>query len=281
MQVNTKPIQAPQAAIKIQTLGSFDVVIDNESVKRWRAGKARNLLQFLLLRPGRVVPRDVLYETLWPNLGVPRSSLKVAVHTLRNILNSTGADEGSSKLQIVTYECGYSLETENVWMDFQEFESMMRLAQDENATPTPAESLSLYRAAVELYRGDFLPGESMLWAESHREWLRSLALCAWQRLTAAAVRENDATGVLSLCRKILEAEPFHEETYRTLIYHHGRLGQLRQADRWYKLCVARFAAELQVTPSEATRWLYMRAIRGELLPRPGQGRGLQSALRPS
>ncbi|SES03405.1 Transcriptional regulatory protein, C terminal [Streptomyces sp. yr375] len=255
----------PEYAVEIRTLGRFDVVVGGRPVTRWRAGRARHLLQYLLLHPDCVISRDILFEALWPDLSAPRSSLKVAVHTLRNILASEGAaatGRNPSGLRILTHEYGYSIEAKNVWVDFQEFDSLILGAQTGTLdAPGPIAQL---QDAVELYQGDFLPGMTMPWVEPQREWLRSLALSALDRLVEAAERTCDDFQVLHFCRKVLKIEPLHEKTYRTLIALHGRLGQFSQADRWYKLCASHLREAVGVGPAEATRAMYSRAVSGEL-----------------
>ncbi|MFF1297246.1 MULTISPECIES: BTAD domain-containing putative transcriptional regulator [unclassified Streptomyces] len=258
-------IAQPEYAVEIRTLGRFDVVVGGRLVTRWRAGRARHLLQYLLLHPGCVISRDVLFEELWPDLSAPRSSLKVAVHTLRNILASEGAavtGRNPSGLRILTHEYGYSIETKNVWVDFQEFDSLVLGAQ--SGTVDAPRSTAQLQAAVELYQGDFLPGMTMPWVEPQREWLRSLALSALDRLLETAEGTYDDLQILHFCRKVLQIEPLHEKTYRTLIALHGRLGQFSQADRWYKLCASRLREAVGVGPAEETRLMYSRAVSGEL-----------------
>ncbi|SCL27377.1 Transcriptional regulatory protein, C terminal [Micromonospora pallida] len=264
--------------VEVRTFGKFEVFIKGRRVTRWRAGKARNLLQYLLLRPGRVVPRDVLFEALWPALDPPRGSLKVAVHTLRSILADSGAaataGKNGSGISILTQECGYSIETTDVWVDFQEFGALILQAQDEQANGAQEDSLAKLRAAVALYQGDFLPGVTMPWAEPQREWLRSLALSALNRLVVAATEADDTLQVLNYCHKILEIDSLHEETYRTLIQLHGQLGQLGQAHRWYKLCSSRLREVVGIGPNEATRTVYREAVSGGLVTVTQQSRRL-------
>ncbi|MFG1610404.1 BTAD domain-containing putative transcriptional regulator [Actinoplanes sp. NPDC049265] len=244
-------------------------------MNRWRAGKARNLLQYLLLRPGRVVPRDVLFEALWPELDAPHGSLKVAVHMLRNILADVNAAAGTahSGITILTQECGYSLETSDVWVDFQEFGSMILPPPDDQPPLEPRDQAAKLRGAIELYQGDFLPGVTMPWAEPQREWLRSLALSALHRLVAVAVEEGDDLQVLDYCHKLLDIDSLHEETYRTLIGLYGQLGQLGQAHRWYQLCASRLRDVVGIGPSEATRVIYRKAVSGELFGMAQSGSG--------
>jgi two-component SAPR family response regulator len=256
--------------IKVRTLGRFDVTVDGDEVTRWRAGKARNLLQYLLLNPGRIIPRDALFEALWPGLDAPRSSLKVAIHTLRSILVSEGVAatrQTPSGVRIVTHEYGYSMELKGVWVDFQEFDSLIRRSQSNSECDLVDESAAMLRAAVDLYQGDFLPGATMPWVEPQREWLRSIALAALHRLVQVSARQNDRLQLLQHCKKILEIEPTHEQTYRTIIRLHGELGEHVQADRWFRICTTQLREQLGVDPDEETRMTHGRAVRGELVGR--------------
>jgi DNA-binding SARP family transcriptional activator len=214
----------------------------------------------------------VLFEALWPKLDAPRGSLKVAVHMLRNILSaehSAANGKSESGIRILTHECGYSMETSNVWIDFQEFDSLIRRTQREGNNAPREQVLTSLRAAADLYQGEFLPGTTMPWAEPQREWLRSLALSALRRLVAAATQDGDDMGVVHYGCRLIEIEPLHEETYRTLIRLNGQLGQIGQADRWYKLCASRLRKEIGIGPDEETRSVYSQAVRGELVTSSG------------
>jgi two-component SAPR family response regulator len=256
----------PGYGIEIRTLGKFEVIIDGRPIVRWRAGKARDLLQYLLLSPGRVIPRDVLFEALWPELDAPRSSLNVAIHMLRKALmmKRPAAAEHASEIRIITHEHGYSIET-NAWIDFIEFDSLIRCAQQHDNLAMSEDAIADLGAATDLYHGDFLPGTTTHWAEPHREWLRSLALSALWRLATIAAQDGEDLQVIHYGRKILEIEPLHEETYRMLIGMHGKLGQISQADRWYRLCASRLQDFLGISPTDMTRSVYSRAVSGELM----------------
>jgi DNA-binding SARP family transcriptional activator len=262
-------------SVAVTMLGSFGLTIAGQPVERWRAGKARCLLQYLLMRPGRVVSRQALQQALWPESRAAQhtSSLKVAVHMLRSILTSATATIADSPdapvLRIDTHDYGYSIEVHNVWVDFLRFEKLIARAQDSGACVSQAQALKLYHEAAALYSGDFLIGLDMEWADVRREWLRSLMICALEKLAALHLERDDYIGVINSCYRLLEMEPFHEQSYRTLMTIHGRLGQPTQVDRWYRLCVSRLEGGLQVAPSEATRSVYRSSTRA--LGRPPGG----------
>jgi DNA-binding SARP family transcriptional activator len=258
--------------ISVKTFDAFQLSGNGIVVERWRAGKAKSLLQYLLMRRGRLVPRDTLYEALWPEANWSRtsSSLKVAVHMLRQILGQLSrADPGGgrprSSLELVTRDPGYVLETHDVWIDFEVFDELIdagHAAQQDDRDAT-----SLFHRAAELYQGDFLPDVHADWMVAHREWLRSRLLCALAYLTDTAMAKGDHLSVIRWCRRMLEIEPFHEDTYRALILVHAQMGQLNQVHRWHRLCTARLRDALSVSPHETTQRLYLRAIRGEFVGR--------------
>jgi DNA-binding SARP family transcriptional activator len=277
---------APSAGISIRTLGSFELAFGGQPVQRWKAGKARSLLQFLLLRPGRVVSRDVIYEALWPDAPWSResSSLKVAAHMLRNILdlNQDQQQAGSGVvLRLLTREPGYLLQAENVGVDFDSFVRLADRAYAAQRRHDRGAAASLYRQAAGLYLGDFLPHAGYDWAAAQREWLRSRLLCAITFLTETSIVHRDYTGVIRWCQRMLEVEPLHEEAYRALILVHAHLGQLGQIDRWYRLCARRLDSHLQIAPALATQRLHSRALRGEFTGRLVDPRAWQRELQPA
>ena len=58
-------------SIDVRLLGTFAVTVDGLDVPSaaWRQRRAADLVKVLALAPGRRIARDVVLETLWPNLG--------------------------------------------------------------------------------------------------------------------------------------------------------------------------------------------------------------------
>jgi len=273
-------------AISIRTFGTFELAFDGCAVERWKAGKARSLLQFLLLRPGRTVSRNVLYESLWPDASWSKdsSSLKVAAHMLRKVLESGQGQrrtENGPALRLLTRESGYLLDVDNVPVDCEIFVQLVDGAYAAQLGNDRATAATLYRQAAGLHRGDFLPDACYDWATAQREWLRSRLLCALTFLTETSILHGDHVGVIRWCQRMLEVEPFYEETYRALILVHAHLGQLAQVRRWHQLCEVRLRDHLQVAPDLATQRLYARALRGEFTGRPIDPRAWLHQLQPT
>jgi len=221
-------------------------------VKRWRGGRARSLFQYLLVNRNKLVLKERLYEVLWPHAewSPSSSSLKVAVHALRRVLEVQG---GEPELHASYQDFGYVLRVgPRVWIDFIEFEALAAKGAAAEARKDLSAAASYYQRAMSLYRGDFLVGETADWVDEQREWLRGTALRALDFLTSHALRAADEELVLEYCRSSLEIEACREEAYRMIMRIHAGRGELGQVLRWYGLCVDRLRTHLGVKPSPET-----------------------------
>ncbi|MGK4584917.1 AfsR/SARP family transcriptional regulator [Kitasatospora sp. HPMI-4] len=235
--------------------------VDGRPVERWRAGKARNLFQYLLVNRGRVVHRDRLHEILWPESAwTPRSSsVKVAMHALRRILDGGGTGMPPA-VEILHQDHGYVLHAESIWVDVEEFEAHCADGRAAELRGDHDAATRGYRAALALYGGDFLAVERADWIGEQREWNKSLALQALKYLQEEALCQEDFPSVIALCRRMLEIDIYQEQVYRTLMSVHGELGELGRVKSWYEMCARRMHDDLGVAPSELTRKVFERSL---------------------
>ncbi|WP_081655978.1 AfsR/SARP family transcriptional regulator [Amycolatopsis vancoresmycina] len=250
-------------AVAVRCFGAFEVYLAGEPVVSWSAGKARSLFQYLLVNRGRVVRREKLFETLWPAAAwsSAASSLRVAVHAVRRALEPATSGR---PVEIGNLAHGYRLTATDLWLDVDEFDSALREAHAAEARGSRARAVAWYRRAARLYTGDFLAGETGDWVVEQREYYRALALHALASLRADALRRDDHAEVVGLCRRILDIDPYQEETYQTLMVLHARRGELGQVRNWHRMCVRRLRDDLDVRPTETTRRIFARGVRGEL-----------------
>ena len=260
---------AETAAVTARCLGRFSLTLCGEPVERWRAGKTRSLFQYLLVHRGHLVQRDRLHQVLWPDARRSQnsSSLKVAMHALRQILAVPSTGGGEPVARILQQDHGYVFHADDIWVDLEQFEAYAEMGQVAEARGDYPTAVRMYRQAVELYKGDFLSGECADWIEEQREWTKATALRALDVLRDDAVAQHDFAAATGWCRRILEIDPYQEQTYQTLIYMHGCFGDLGRVKSWYELCVRRLRDDLDVEPTSGTEHLFHRAIRGELRSR--------------
>lgn len=257
------PVARGEATAVANCLGSFQFRVGGVSAIDWRSGRARSLFQYLVSHRGRAVPNDTLIHALWPEPGAvaPGSSLKVAVHGLRQALKQIGADE--SIVQVTAHNASYQLNACSLWVDVEEFERCYLLGRERQARDQPLEALGLFTRAAELYRGDFLEELSDDWLLFRREALKDQYLFVLSSLAQAAVAVGDYQSGITRCQQLLTKDRCREDAYRLLMICHGRLGQRGRARAWFQLCCQTLRGELDCEPDDETCLVYRQAISGK------------------
>jgi len=229
--------------LSVRTLGGFRVLHRGAPIPHnaWQSRKARDLLKILIARRGGPVPRDVIYELLWPEVDPARASgrLSVAISTLRSVLDQER--EFSPDRYVVSGEGVVWLRYDYVEVDI---ESFLRTANAALATV----DIAGLAAAEAAYAGDFCEeDESADWARALREEARAAYVAVARSLAQHhAARGEDETAVRYLLR-LLACEPFDESAHLMLVREFDTAGRPGDARRTYRAYVARMA-ELDVEP---------------------------------
>ncbi|MGK5636836.1 BTAD domain-containing putative transcriptional regulator [Streptomyces sp. URMC 126] len=261
-------------AVRVRFLGDFELTLNGAPVRRWRAGKARGLFQFLAIHRGQTLTRDRLYEALWPDSdrSAGDSSLKVAAHALRRVLGAHPDGTCGAGIRLSYRDFGYVLDIADLWSDVDRFQELVHAGLRSAATGDRATARDRLRSAVALYAGEFLRGESADWVIEQREYLRSLALQALEVLRVDAAEQEDFPDLIEVCRSTLGVDRHHEGAYRALMTAHGRRGEYACVRRWYELCARRLREDLAVAPSRETDQLLHALLPAPVAPAGGPTR---------
>lgn len=254
----------PESGVQVSCLGPFRFAVDGLRFDTWRSGKARSLFQYLVTHRGQAIPRDTLISALWPDASVsaPATSLKVAVHALRQTLTQVLGDTAS--LTIVSQGSCYQLNGPELWLDVEDFEYCYAQGRAHEAREETIEAIRCYARAAQLYRGDFLEDLLDDWPAFRREALKDRYLFVVGRLANAAVSVGDYQGAIVWCQQLLAQDCCREDTYRTLMLCHSRLGQRSRVRCWYDLCVRTLRCELDCDPEPETERAARLGMAGKL-----------------
>lgn len=249
--------------IHIQTLGQFSVSIGENSINNSanQAKKPWSILEYLITFRNRDITANELIELIWSDdqSSNPSGALKTLVFRSRKLLEPLGVPPHDLIIQRRgSYAWNPKYQT---IVDADEFEKLCHLAAMEGVNKE--QQLLLYRQAIELYQGDFLPKSSWEpWVVSISARYHSLYLQAVHKSIELLALADDWEEITRLCEKSIQIEPFDEDLHYSLIYALHNSGKHNLALDHYNRTIDLFYNEFSLTPSERLKDLY-KIIRDE------------------
>lgn len=211
-----RALDAPDGTrVEVRMLGCFNL---------WRAGhdvasssfggrRSRQLLQILLTGRGRLVPKDILIEALWPGRDPadPEGNLSVLASRARHAL-------GEASL-ILGRPGGYLYaDDDRTWVDAEAFAREVERGRMSLASGSATAALRAYRSALALWTGDPLM-ENMYaeWAQRFRRRFSLLYEEALEGLAKTALELGQAATALDAARQLTQRVPLSEEGHVLLM----------------------------------------------------------------
>jgi PAS domain S-box-containing protein len=256
-------VATPVPPLKIRLLGPVMVqrydgsIVAEDFQKR---AKVRALFSLLALHRSQGVRRDKLLAMFWPNIDrhAGLHNLNTTIYYLRRSLEP-GLKHGPDSLYIQNRGERYLLlGISRHWLDVELFETKLTAAHRETDNQLREK---LYRAAIALYRGDYMADldayELDCWAE--RERYRQLFLDGVRDLGDTLKEQGKEAQSIEMYRKVLAEDPCREDVARRLM----RLALERDETTKALLQYARLRKDLErrlkIKPSEKTRQLQEKA----------------------
>ncbi len=241
-------------------LGSFRVSIGSRTFAEgaWRLKNAAALVKLLALTPGHRLHREQAMDALWPDSGRKAASnnLRQTLHAARRALEPSLGSQYlvSEDEQLLLCPQG------ELWVDVDAFEEAA-------ATARRARDPAAYRAAIELYSGELLPGDRYEeWAEGRRHELRH----SWLSLHLELARVYEARGEyekgIELLQRALLEEPTNEQMHASLMRLYAFSEQRGEALAQYGRLREALSRELDAEVSITTKQLREEIAAGTFPP---------------
>ena len=245
---------------RVRLFGGFAVVAPHGLVDDgdWKKRKARLLFAMLVVRRGRDVPREQLFEYLWPEMDEDRAknNFYVVFNAMKNALTD-GKGKGRPCPYVNSKAGVCSIVESTVRSDLDDFDLALSEARAAEARGDRPVAVDRYARLAEIYRGDMLPGDVYDdWFSPLREHYRQEFSDAMLRGGALLESDGDVRGALHLVRKALSHDAWREDLYQTAIGYQIAAGQRSAAVETYMACKAKLAEDLGLDPSVETRKLY-------------------------
>jgi DNA-binding SARP family transcriptional activator/class 3 adenylate cyclase len=236
--------------LRVKLLGELALEVDGKHLELPASRRARSLLGLLAIER-RTHPRGQLAARFWPDVldESARTSLRSALSALRRAL---GAD---ADRYLLASRDGVALAgPDQVWTDVGEFEQLVAEGRLEDA--------------LELSKGELLEDLDEDWVYERRDEHRARLVALLERMAAAAEAAGDLAAAVALTRRQVALDPLAEEAHLELIRRLAANGDRSAALTTYRRLADRFAAELGIVPSPATRELVEQIRAGETTPHP-------------
>lgn len=156
-----------------------------------------------------------------------------------------------------------------------EFERAIAHAERaEQEQDQPALRLALQQA-MELYKGDLLPGCYDEWLLHERDRLHLMFVNVLERLLQLFEQQGEYSSAINVAQHLRRHESLHEASYRHLMRLYAANGNRAAALRVYQTCAMVLQRELAVGPSIETRRVYDWLLQlDESLPFPALERSM-------
>lgn len=255
------PGVAPEV-VRVELLGGFRVSVGPRTIGEdgWRLRKARSLVALLALEPYHRMHRGRLMDLLWPELdaGAAANNLRYALHVARRTLEPVPA--AASHYLCLRGELLALCSGGQLRVDVEAFE---RAAATARRLREPA----AYRAAIELYAGELLPGDRYEgWAEDRREGLRRDHLTLLVELARLHEERGELGPAIEALRRVVIEERTREGAHVGLMRLHALAGRRDEALKQYERLREALSRELGRKPDVPGRHLHQEILAGRFPP---------------
>ncbi|HEY1348671.1 MAG TPA: DUF6788 family protein [Ktedonobacteraceae bacterium] len=235
--------------------------------------RVRSLLSCLVSSPGRKLGREQVMYALWQELDLEVASHRLdrAVHSLRQVFEPGRSRPASSRLLLTEHATLTLADQSLFWIDAEAFDSLIsqgRALQELD----PGRAERLMEEAMELYGGDFIPGEeSIEWVTSRRESLRRSWISLLLELADLRLAREALPAALDVLDRLLGADPTNEAAVQRMIVLQAQVGRRGEALLVYEHFADLIRQKYMIEPLVETRALYdkVRAGMTPVLSPPG------------
>lgn len=255
--------EAPRAGVKalrVETLGHFALWRGDAKMTEsdWGREKARRLFQYLITYRRQHITKERIAGELWPELDAERADrdFKVALNALQGTLEPDRPARSPSAY-IARLGSSYGLNPEAlITVDATEFEDGV-VAGNAAEKHFAVQAINLYRQALALYHGEYLPDAIYEdWSSGERERLTALYLTGASRLARLLLAEGELLEAINWSQKVLAVDNCWEEAYRLLMRAYMASGNRPLAVRAYHQCRQTLSDELSIRPMNETTRLF-------------------------
>lgn len=248
--------------IDVHMLGEFSITINGNQLTnlKGRTKRVWMLIEYLLANRKKDISLDQLVDILWEEgeCGDPLNALKNLIYRARSLLREIAHTEDAEfiKFERNTY----------TWNnDFDcviDTEQLVELHQQASSQTKPEEErIALYKNAIALYQGEFLPKSSYSsWVISAAAYYSTLYCDCVLQVCSLLIEKQSYQQIIEICESALIHIPLEESIHKMLLYAYISANQRNRALDHYNHVINLFYKELGVDITDSMRPVYKQLI---------------------
>jgi two-component SAPR family response regulator len=250
------------------SFGKLEFRLRGETIPEsvWVRKKSKIMLAYLLAEPDRFLTKDKMIDEFFQDVP-PENADAVYHNTLSNMRNALKIkydffDKDDAKARAKSKAAGWEPELllyeDKVlqWnkdfycrADCVEFEKFCNSALSSESKKD--QKIYWSRKAVELYKGDFLPGYYDSWTEEKRQNYSNMYMKLCFELMSAFKEKRAYSEVIKYAEKALQIDKLNEEAYLNMIEAYSLLGEINTAKDKFSLMLKVFDEEIGEKPEKS------------------------------
>nr|HET6905131.1 BTAD domain-containing putative transcriptional regulator [Ktedonobacteraceae bacterium] len=256
------------AHYRVHFFGPFRVIHDDQSLGEsvWRRNKAKALLKWFLLHPGKLHSVEQLIKLLWPDLkqAAAARNLHVTIHYLRHLLEPDLAPHQGSRFILRNKNNFYWFALDETWWtDVFDIQRLSLLAKKADQGGDQTLAIFYYRQIIRYCSLGFLPEDTYedIFYPYHRQYDYAYTQVL-ERLLHLYSQANMLDEVLTIAFQALSLNPYSETAVKAIIIAYFRQGNIAGAIRQLDDFQSFLKQELGIEPGED-----ILLLRGKMLAR--------------
>jgi DNA-binding SARP family transcriptional activator len=244
--------------LRIHLFGGFLLERGESSLPPIASRVGRSMFAYLVTNQDRPLQRDYIAGTFWPELaeGRARRRLSHTIWQIQDVVNTGSVSHLDVTSDTLAFDTSIPY-----WLDVEEFDRNIADFGSADGTQAHSPRAGSLRAAVELYRGDFMAGYFDEWVLVEQDHYRQKYLTALRRLVDATKAEGAYEEALSFARRLTHHDPLSEEAHQEVMRLSFLLGRTNDAIDQFERCRSVLEEELGTEPSAPTVAIYEKILR--------------------
>lgn len=257
--------------LKFYFLGNIRVETGAGECLAFGSKRSKSLLAFLVLNSNKPYPKEVIFDQVWGGdcTGDPQKCLRQELWQIRTAFRKAGFEPDK---YILSREDALTFQKDSTcWVDTEAFEEIFSERAWDDYDNITSDQIGELMQAIDLYTGEFMPGNYDHWCLGRREELIDKHMRLLESLMNVHEICHSLDDAISMARRILRFDILREDIHLKLMLYYLQKGNRSKAVKQYRQCEATLRKELNITPDFRLTELYSKISNQEDVPSEWSG----------